>query len=759
MLLVTGIIGISTLAIVVVLSAQASSQHLSAVRTYIEQGITSKGMVLTQNHALAMRGLTVDNAFLDMRRLVAQAVEEDPDLVYGLYVNNERETLAYSRRGVASSAEKAPDDDTWKKLGVSEAELLVKKTAVKRTTRLGEELVEVAVPVLGEDAEVIGTIRYGLSTARMHDALARAQVEAKSRLLRSVLLVGGLVGFASLLGGLLSRIQAKRITQPVDDLTHAAEGLAQGNREVRVEIRSGDELERLGASFNHMVEDLDASYGKLEEMNRTLEHKVEQRTLELWQKNRDMRLVLDNVDQGFAILSPDGTIALERSRVVGQWFGEYQTPLPFGDYIEAASPAFALAFRLGWDQVTEDFLPLEAALSQLPERLTSGAKTFSFRYLPFHREEQLEGVLLVVADISERLAKEREEADQQELMQSFKRLMLDRAGFNLFLREAGAMVDVVCNRRQDSDQVLLKRTLHTLKGNTASMGLSVVARICHTLEEELAERLATSDNSLTVLSERWRAMTEHIASVSGQSGQRSIEIPEAEYAALLSRLSTGVSSQRELLDQVSSWKLESVRRPFERLAEQAKALARRLDKGDIRVELEPSDVRVDPEVFGPFFSELVHVIRNAVDHGLETPDEREASHKPRQGTLTIKAVTSASSLTFEIGDDGRGVDWEAIAKTAAAHGLPHTTPAELVDALCSDGVTTRARATSASGRGVGMAALRQRVEGMHGRLDVRSTPGVGTAFSMRFPWPREDGAQKPRRPLVGDPNRAPLRRE
>ncbi|HTU59996.1 MAG TPA: HAMP domain-containing protein, partial [Polyangiales bacterium] len=294
-LLVAGFIGIATLGIVVFTSAQASSEHLARVQKYISEGITSKGRVLTENHARALRGLTLDNAFLDMQRLVERAVHEDTDLVYGLYVNSDKDTLALSRRGDAVGSDKTPEKDAWRALQLADAELVVKAPRVRQVTRLGQELVEVAVPVFGEDNELVGTIRYGLSTRRMQDAMSQAKIEAKARLVRSVSLVGSLITVASVLGLLLSRMQATRITRPVANLTVAAQDLAAGNRAVRVDVDSGDEIELLGASFNRMVEELDSSYRELEKMNRTLEHKVEERTLELANKNRDMRLVLDNV--------------------------------------------------------------------------------------------------------------------------------------------------------------------------------------------------------------------------------------------------------------------------------------------------------------------------------------------------------------------------------------------------------------------------------------------------------------------------------
>jgi len=740
LLLVTALGGLATLAIVVVQSIQASARQLAAVQHYIEEGISSKGRVLTEHQALALRGLTVDNAFLDIRRLVDRAVQEDQDVLYGVYVASERETLALSRHGSPFSEDQSPAADAWRTLGLAEPELQVARTTLSHPTRLGETVLEVAAPVRDEDGELLGTVRYGLSTRRMEQALSQARADSDQRLRRSVLVVGGLIALTSMLGLLLSRVQAHRITKPVADLTHAAENLAKGDRSVQVAIDSGDELELLGASFNHMVRDLDASYRRLEEMNRTLERKVEERTTEVVQKNRDMRLVLDNVDQGFVTLGMDGKLALERSRVVDEWFGAYAEPVQIWDYFGKDSEQFALAFQLGWEQVVEDILPLEVALAQLPDRLTHELRAFSLRYLPFYKQDKLDGILVVIADITERLAREREEAEQKDLMQAFKRLMLDRSGFALFLRDGTEMVEPICSRRMDGDLVGLKRAIHTLKGNSASMGLAVVARLCHEFEEELAEHARLTDERLAELRKHWRALCEHVANFGALGNQRVIEVPEAEYSSLLARLSTEFSEHTELLEQVEAWRLEPVARPLHRLAEQAKGLARRLGKGEVTTVVESGDVRLDPDGWSPFFAELVHVVRNAVDHGLEPPDERERLGKRRAGSLSLRVECRLNTLTFEIGDDGRGIDWEGIAVRAKERGLPHRSREELVLALCADGVTTRAHATAASGRGVGMAAFRQRVESMNGRIELRSVRGAGTTIIVRFPLPAKDAA-------------------
>jgi two-component system chemotaxis sensor kinase CheA len=734
LLFVSMLMAVATTSIVVLMSAQASSEHFAAVQGHIQDGIISKGKVLTQNHALALRSLAIDNAFLDMQRLVERAVTGDQDLVYGVFVNSEHVALAKSRRGDPVDKPEPPEKEAWRVLGLQEAELLVDSPTVKRVTRLGQDLLEVAVPVISEEREALGTVRYGLSTARMHEALTRAKQESESRLWRSMISMVALVSAVTAVGLVLSRAQAVNITKPIGELTRAAELLAGGDRSTRVNIASGDELALLGSSFNRMVDELASSYRELEQMNRTLEQKVEARTAELALKNRDMRLVLDNVDQGLVNLSPNGVIAGERSAVVSQWFGASDRSQPFWEYIGHFSRSFAVTFRLAWSQIEEGCLPLEVSLSQLPSQLTQGNRTWSFRYLPFQRDDELEGVLMVIADVTDRLAREREEAEHGELMQGFKRLMLDRSGFTSFLLEATSMVNHIVSPSATADLPALKRTLHTLKGNAGVMGLTVVAHLCHALETQLAEEATMTQRTLAELRSRWAAITANVTTFIGTSEQRMIEVPEAEYAELVSRLSS-TDRGSEVLRQLLSWQLEPAHKLLSRLADQGRSLARRLGKGELELDVGGQNVRLDPQHWAPFFSELVHVIRNAVDHGLEPTAERLAMGKPARGTLVLQARVEGETLTFEITDDGRGIDWAAIADRAKDLGLPHGNHAELLLALCADGLTTNSTASELSGRGVGMASFYQSVKALQGRLEVRSARGVGTSWFVRFRWP------------------------
>ena len=214
----------------------------------------------------------------------------------------------------------------------------------------------------------------------------------------------------------------------------------------------------------------------------------------------------------------------------------------------------------------------------------------------------------------------------------------------------------------------------------------------------------------------------------------------SDYAALVNLLTS--EGRSRALQELLAWRFEPATRSLERLAEQARLLGKRLGKGEVEVEVQAGSVRLDPETYGPFFSDLVHLVRNAVDHGIERPDERRVLGKSRHGKMAFKAQVRGSLLTFEISDDGRGIDWDVIAKQGASLGLSSRTPAERLAILCRQGVTTRSEVSETSGRGVGMSAFKQRVDALHGRLEVESTRGAGTKWTVVLPWAPEHALEQ-----------------
>jgi two-component system, chemotaxis family, sensor kinase CheA len=216
----------------------------------------------------------------------------------------------------------------------------------------------------------------------------------------------------------------------------------------------------------------------------------------------------------------------------------------------------------------------------------------------------------------------------------------------------------------------------------------------------------------------------------GDSAAR-IEIDDDEYAAILAAIVEG-RPRREIARLVAQWRMERVQPRLERFAEQARALGQKLDKS-VAARVQVGLPRLPRVAFAPFWGSLVHALRNAVDHGLETADERASAGKVGSGTLTLRSSVEGDTLAIEVEDDGRGIAWSKIADKARARGLPADSHEDLVQALFADGVSTAESVSDVSGRGVGMAALRDACHALGGQIAISSELGRGTCMSFRFP--------------------------
>jgi HPt (histidine-containing phosphotransfer) domain-containing protein len=464
---------------------------------------------------------------------------------------------------------------------------------------------------------------------------------------------------------------------------------------------------------------------------RGLLRRLEERTRELGARNRSTRLVLDTINQGLVRVASDGSVFEERSAMVDRWFGPCAGRPRLCDYLEPLDPIFAASFQLGHEALQEGILPPEVVLQQLPAQLRAAGRHFTVSYLPVHdhdRADRAGGLLLVINDVTESLTLARHEAEQRELLALSQAWSRDRAGLLRFFDDSDRLLAETLSAAAPIDR---RRALHTLKGNTSLLGLNVMAQLCHDTEDRL-ETGSEARPALEALHARWRQLREVVATLGGDREHDLWEIDERELASLSSLVGSGLPRSR-IMRRLAAWRCERVERSLARLARHARALAARLGKGDLLVDIDAGGLRLDPARWGAFWSEMVHVVNNAVDHGLEAPESRRAAGKPAQPRLRLSAQVTGQALVIALEDDGVGVDWDAIAEKAAGLGMPSATRADLLAALLTPGVSTQSRATMVSGRGMGMAAVRARVDALGGKIAVTSECGHGTTWRFSFP--------------------------
>jgi len=205
---------------------------------------------------------------------------------------------------------------------------------------------------------------------------------------------------------------------------------------------------------------------------------------------------------------------------------------------------------------------------------------------------------------------------------------------------------------------------------------------------------------------------------------------------LLKKVSHTSKIVREIQDMSMSIRMVPLKATFQKMTRLVRDLARNIGK-NVNFVIEGEDTEIDRNMADAIKDPLVHMVRNAVDHGIELPEIREKTGKPRDGMIQLSAYHSAGSVVVEIEDDGKGIDREVIINKALEKGLISDgntlSDREVFNLLFEPGFSTAKTVTDVSGRGVGMDVVKKNIEALRGQTEIQSVPGKGSVFRMKLP--------------------------
>jgi two-component system chemotaxis sensor kinase CheA len=366
-------------------------------------------------------------------------------------------------------------------------------------------------------------------------------------------------------------------------------------------------------------------------------------------------------------------------------------------------------------------------------------------------------------------------------------------------RLAALSASLLALERDPEDRAALneaRRALHTLKGNAGLVGLETLAATAHALEDALADTSTLPSptlllRGLDVLS----AMVASVAEAAGQSGPpipaiealgeasppasthprggvgsdslRPLRAQPSQIAASVRHLDSllelveelrlahselaqapremlerHLARQRRLLHELHNTVLETRLLPVGRAFDGFDRLVRDLAESagcQANLVIEGAGTEIDRSALDPVRELVVHLLRNALAHGIEPPEEREAAGKPPIGTIRLAARQAGDGVVIEVTDDGRGLDRQRVATQAVALGLCSEEEAatmadvDLWTFLAHPGFSTRSGVDRVAGRGIGLDAVRQGLESLRGRLEIESRPGRSTTVRLRLP--------------------------
>lgn len=249
------------------------------------------------------------------------------------------------------------------------------------------------------------------------------------------------------------------------------------------------------------------------------------------------------------------------------------------------------------------------------------------------------------------------------------------------------------------------------------------------VDQEKLDRLMQAVGELLVARNALPILARKVSSVSGQ-GSLSKEVKDA--GSRISRIAD------DLQAAVMSIRMMPIRTVFQRFPRLARDICRTQEK-EASLILEGEDTELDKTVVEQIGDPLVHLVRNALDHGIESPEAREQAGKPRSGTVRLKAYNKGNNVVIEVHDDGRGMDGNRIKMKAVEKGLISAEDAATLsesaalELIFLPGLSTAEKVTDISGRGVGMDVVRSNIQKLQGTTTLESWPGRGSKLTITLP--------------------------
>lgn len=444
------------------------------------------------------------------------------------------------------------------------------------------------------------------------------------------------------------------------------------------------------------------------------------------EKQDEMKLILDSIDEGLVTVSLEGTCIGTSSLTFDNWFGPSEGQ-KIWDVLYEINEKEKCFFAMMYDQMAQDILPFDTNSSQMPQRIFKDDRVLEIHYREVFRDGKMVEILVAIQDITEREIARIKELEGNQIVTFMKKCQTDRIGITNCVREINSLCDQLETETRIS---VLKRIIHTIKGTSASFGLTAFSSICHTVESEIVDLLEIPDEKRLSIVLAWKKLMSKCSVFLDRISDTAIFLQRTEIQNVVNVMRKGSISDN-IINKIDIWLMDHVSVRFGEFEKQIQFLAKKLHK-QVSVSIESNGVCLPPELFAGFFSSFIHVIRNMIDHGIELPEVRLGIGKDTVGHIKIICKAQKNEVVIAISDDGSGINWGAIEAKAKANSLPFATQEDLIQALFADGISTNETVSEISGRGVGLAAVLEHCSAIGGKIEVTSQVGKGTSFQFNF---------------------------
>lgn len=567
------------------------------------------------------------------------------------------------------------------------------------------------------------------------------------------------------------------MSSELQKLIDLMEGYSQGLLEQRaVNFQKGSQEKDLADHLNNLIDKVETFF---REALISLEGHAEDRTFRIDSRGFDgvfldtlekfnqaldvsayekhkIQAMLESLGQGIFIFDSKGKIEDGFSKACSDIFGQDLKGKTFFEILKLEQTQ-ASSVQEWIDIIYQEMLDFDDLALAGPSQFHKNQdKHIELEYKAVRGADgKISKIVCIATDkTQEILMKEKAESDAA-YVKSITTLLKDKNSFMDFKEEFSSNIELVKKELsvKDPDINSIFRAMHSIKGGAATFGLLDIQKLAHSLEDDFSairdldielreaelesqiNRFHQEINELTSLLESFLKENE---SIIGSTSERTKEVSvDALENFLVTNLSSSEQEKaREAFTQ--EFIFESLTETFKQYNKAIEQVCETLNK-EARLEVEESDFRYPISKIKPLLGALVHAFRNAVDHGLEDPDEREMLDKPREGLVKVSFSKKDDRIKISISDDGGGIDPKKIAVLAYKKGLilkdeiASKTKEELIQYVLKPNFSSKEEVSEVSGRGVGLDAIKYEASKLGGNAWLQSELGMGTTLMITLP--------------------------
>lgn len=624
----------------------------------------------------------------------------------------------------------------------------------------------------------IPTLRWGVVVKSDESELFESLKKSNQQILYLFIFVALLVALAII-------YSSRSITKPILELVKAVQNFSSSKQKMVLSISSKNEIGLLNNEFQKMsleiqeqfqklqeqavwleeqAEILEEQTAKIEQHNKTLELEVAKRTQELKHRNEKVESLLNNSGQGFLLFSNDLMVQNEYSQECKKIFKQDIAQQSIAELLyinDKERTTFKKALNVFFD--SSETLQKEAILSLLDCEIMLFNRYIKLEFKMINAQT----IMLILTNITKQRELEKRINNERNILTFITMVLKDKTHFFEYLAEFEVVLQSI-EEKIIQQEVLsfenaskLYRKIHTYKGVFLQYSLPKIPQKLHEIETQLWEKIVQSQEKQSdiclnkeMITSLKDAKNEDLNALKAALGESFLNSKDdvcisKKYLQTLQTFALNLQKLIdiqtvdqttkqgfEILNKLRYCSLKSLLATYPNFCLQT---ATALEKEIEPFEIQGDDVLIDPKIYSEFTKVLVHIFRNAIDHGIENYEERLESQKSEVAEIMCKIKEHKDFFELIICDDGKGIDIETIKQKAiqlklyTQVELSKMSKNDIFSLLFHDGFTTKQSVTELSGRGIGLAAIKEEVDKLHGKIVVESIVGEGTKFIFIIP--------------------------